>query len=67
MSFVNEWQHIIRCCTQNVVSLKNIVQIVNFNSTFVICLRLVFIEMLNKFITYLVCWYNTLYEVSPVA
>jgi hypothetical protein len=36
MSFVNEWQHIIRCYTQNVVSLKNIVQIVNFNSTFVI-------------------------------
>jgi hypothetical protein len=36
-------------------------------STLVICLKFVFIEMLDKLITYIVCWYNTLYQVLSVA
>jgi hypothetical protein len=31
------------------------------------CLKFVFIEMLDKLITYIVCWYKTLYQVLPVA
>jgi hypothetical protein len=48
----------VTSCT-NVVSLRVWYKFVNFNSTFVICLKLVFIEMLNKLITYIVCWYKT--------
>jgi hypothetical protein len=39
---------------------------VNIISTLVICLKFVFIEMLDKLITYIVCWYKTLYQVLPV-
>jgi len=39
---------------------------VNLISTLVICLKFVFIEMLDKLITYIVCWYKTLYQVLPV-
>ena len=39
----------------------------NFNSTLVIFLKYVFIEMLDKLITYIVCWYKILYQVLPVA
>jgi hypothetical protein len=39
----------------------------NFNSTLVFCLKFVFIEMLDKLITYIVCWYKTFYQVLPVA
>jgi hypothetical protein len=40
----------------------------NINSMLVICLKFVFIELLDKLITYIlvVCWYNTLYQVLPV-
>ena len=39
---------------------QSIVKFVNINST------LLFIEMLDKLITYIVCWYNTLYLVSQL-
>ena len=32
----------------------------------VICLIFVFIEMLDKLIAYIMCWYQTLYQVEPV-
>jgi hypothetical protein len=38
----------------------------DFISTLVICLKFVFIEMLDKLITYIVCLYKTLYQVLPV-
>ena len=37
--------------------------IVHFNSTLAICLKFVFIEMLDKLITYIVWWYKTVYQV----
>jgi hypothetical protein len=39
---------------------------VHFNSTLVIYLKLVFIEMLDKLITYIVSWCKILYQVFPV-
>ena len=39
----------------------------NFNSTLVICWKFVFIEMLDKLITYIVWWYKTVYQVLSVA
>jgi hypothetical protein len=54
------WRH-----AQNVVSLWE--HCTNFNSTLVICLKFVFIEMLDKLITCKVCWYKTLYQIWPVA
>jgi hypothetical protein len=39
----------------------------HFNSTLAICLKFVFIEMLDKLITYIVWWYKTLYQVLPIA
>ena len=35
--------------------------------SFLIFFKFVFIEMLEKLIPYIVCWYNTLYQVLPVA
>jgi hypothetical protein len=55
------WRH-----AQNIVSLRVLYQFVNLISTVVICLIFVFIEMLNKLITYTVCLYKTLYQVLPV-
>jgi len=40
---------------------------VNSNLVLVICLKFVFVEMLDKLIIYIVCWYKTLYQVLPVA
>ena len=34
---------------------------------FAICLKFVFIEMLDKLITYIVWWYKTVYQVLSVA
>ena len=59
VSFMNERHRIMWYCAQNVVSLRVWYTFVNFNSTLVICLKFVFIEMLNKLITYIVCWYKT--------
>ena len=40
---------------------------IKFHSTlFVICLKFVLIEMLDEFITHIVRWYKTLYQVSPI-
>jgi hypothetical protein len=44
-----------------VVSPRVLYKFVNLISTLVICLKLVFIEILDKLITYIVCWYMTLY------
>ena len=55
------WHHV-----QNVVSLRVLYKFVNFYLTLVICLKFVLIEMLDKLITYIVCWYKTLYQVLPV-
>ena len=38
----------------------------NFNSTLVICLRFVFIDILDKCITYIVWLYKIMYQVLPV-
>jgi hypothetical protein len=37
-----------------------------FNSTLAICLKFIFIEMLDKLITYIVWWYKTVYQVLSV-
>jgi hypothetical protein len=63
VTLVNERQQITWHHAQNVVSLRVLYKFVNFNSTLVICLKFVFIEMLEKIITYIVCWYMTLYQV----
>jgi hypothetical protein len=39
---------------------------VDLISTLVICLKFVFIEMLDKLITYIVCWCKTLYQACGV-
>ena len=52
------WRH-----AQNIVSLRVLYK---FNSTNVICLKFVFIEMLDKLNTYTVCWYKTFYQVMSV-
>jgi hypothetical protein len=39
----------------------------HFNSTLAISLKFVFIEMLDKVITYIVWWYQTVYQVLSVA
>ena len=59
MTLVNEWQQITCRHVQNVVSLRELYKCVNFNSTLVICLKFVFIEMLDRFITCILCWYKT--------
>ena len=59
VSFMNERHRIMWHRAQNVVSLRVWYKFVNFNSTLVICLKLFFIEMLNKLITCIVCWYKT--------
>jgi hypothetical protein len=51
------WRH-----AQNVVFLRVLYKFVNLISTLVICLKFVFIEMLDKLITYIVCLYKTLYH-----
>ena len=40
---------------------------IHFNSTLAICFKFVFIEMLDKLITYIVWWYKTVYQVLSVA
>ena len=65
--FVKERQKMTWPHAQNVVSLRVVSKFVHFNSTVVICLKFVFIEMLDKLITYIMCWYKTMYQVSPVA
>ena len=56
------WRHV-----QNIVPFRVLYKFVNLISTLVICLKLVFIEMLNKLITYIICWYTSLYQVLPIA
>ena len=51
---------------QNVVSTRVWYKFINLISTLVICLKFVFIEMLDKLITCIVCWYNILYQVLSV-
>jgi hypothetical protein len=55
------WRH-----AQNVVSLRVLYIFFNLISILVIYLKFVFIEMLDKLITYIVCLYKTLYQVLPV-
>ena len=62
MILVGERQQITWCLAQNVVYLRVVSKFVNFNSTLVICLKFVFIEMLDKLFTY-----KTMYQVLPVA
>ena len=62
-TLVNEQQQITWCHTQNVVSLRVLYKFVNFNSNLVICLKFVFIEMLDKLMTYIVWWYKNLHQV----
>ena len=52
---------------QHVVSLRVESKFVNFNSTLIICLKFVFIEMLDKLIRYIMFWYKTMYQVLPVS
>ena len=49
----NERQQITWCHAQNEVSLRVLYKFVNLISTLVICLKFVFIEMLDKHITYI--------------
>ena len=65
-TLVNERQQITWHHAQNVVSLRVLYKFVNFNSNPVLCLKCVFIEMLDKLITYIACWYKTLYQILPV-
>ena len=59
-------------CKNNVTSCtkcslhQSMHKFINLISTFVICLKFVFIEMLDKLITCIVCWYSILYQVLPV-
>ena len=62
----NELQQITWRHAQNVVSPWVLCKFVNLISTLVICLKFDFIEMLDKLNTYIVCWYNILYQVLPV-
>jgi len=55
------WRH-----AQHVVSPRVLYKFVNLISTLVFYLKFVFIEMLDKLITYIVCWYKILYQVLPV-
>jgi len=52
VTLVNERQQITRRHVQNVAPLRVLYKFVNFNLTLVICLKFVFIEMLDKLITY---------------
>ena len=52
---------------QHVVSLRVESKFVNFNPTLIICLKFVFIEMLDKLITYIMFWYKTMYQILPVS
>jgi hypothetical protein len=67
VTFVNERQQITWRHAHNVVSLRVLYKFVNFISTIVICLKSGSIKMLDKLITFIVCWYKTLYLVLPVA
>ena len=49
----NERQQITWCHAQNEVSLRVLYKFLIFNSTLFICLKFVFIEMLDKHITYI--------------
>jgi hypothetical protein len=55
--------------SQNVVFFRVWYKFVNLIQPFLFHynLQFVLIEMLDKLITYIVCWYNTLYQVSSVA
>ena len=66
VSLVSERQKVTWRYAQNVVSLKIWYIIVNFNSTLVIWLKFAFIEMFDKLSTYILFWYNTVYQVLPV-
>ena len=68
VTLVNERQQITWHHAQNVVSLRVLYKFVNFNSTLVICLKFVFIEMLDKLITYIVlpvAWTNRIITRLP--
>ena len=67
VTLVSERQQITWRHAHNVVSLRVLYKFVNFNSTVVICLKSASIEMLDKLITFIVCWYKTLYIVSRLA
>ena len=67
VSTAKEWTatNNVTSCTK--CSLPRVLyKFINLISTLVICLKFVFIEMLDKLITYIVCWYKTLYQVLPV-
>jgi hypothetical protein len=55
----NEMQQITWRHAQNVISSRVLYTFVNLISNLVICLKVVFIELLDKLITYIVCWYKT--------
>jgi hypothetical protein len=67
VTFVNERQQITWRHAHNVVFLRVLYKFANFISTIVICLKSASIKMLDKLITFIVCWYKTLYLVLPVA
>jgi hypothetical protein len=57
-----------RCSYSNTNPIENQRRLfVTFNSTLDICLKFIFIEMLDNCITYTVSWYNTLHQILPVA
>jgi hypothetical protein len=60
VTLVNERQKIMWRQTQNAVSIGVLYKVVTY-------LKFIFIEMLEKLITYIVCWYKTLYQVLSVA
>jgi hypothetical protein len=68
VKLVKERQQITWRHAQNVVSLRVLSKFINFNSTFATCLKFVLIkfEMLDKLITFIVCWYKTIYQILPV-
>jgi hypothetical protein len=66
VSLVSERQKVTWRHAQNVVSLKIWYIFVYFNSTLVIWLKFAFIEMFDKLSTYILFWYNTVYQVLPV-
>ena len=51
----------VTSCTKCILPESIAKKIVNINSTLVICLKLDFIEMLDKLTTYIVCSYKTMY------
>jgi len=67
VTLVDERQQITWRYPQNIVSFRILYKFTHINLTLVICLTFVFIEMLDKLITWIVCWYNILYQVLSVA